>query len=200
MERGGEIDREDADLLRRAVRAVATVASGPDPYMAGHAARVADHADRLAGDLGLPARIRLVLEIAAVFHDIGTLATPPYILKKPSVLAENEMEEVRFHPVKGAQVFADDPRLEAVAEVIRHHHERFDGTGYPDGLRGEAIPLLSRIILVAETYEAMTHHRPYRRALSHGEAVARLRESAGTQLDPALVDRFIAGLDGQASS
>jgi HD-GYP domain-containing protein (c-di-GMP phosphodiesterase class II) len=166
--------------------------------MAGHAARVAEYADRLARDLGVPERTRLILGVAAAFHDVGTLATPPYILHKPSALAENEMEEVRVHPVKGAEVFAADPQLAPVAVAIRHHHERFDGTGYPDGLQGEAIPLLSRIILVAETYEAMTHHRPYRRALSHDDAVTRLRDSAGTQLDPALVERFIAGLDGQA--
>jgi HD-GYP domain-containing protein (c-di-GMP phosphodiesterase class II) len=124
------------------------------------------------------------------------LATPPYILRKPTALAENEMEEVRIHPVKGAELFEIDPRLAPIAEAIRHHHERFDGSGYPAGLAGDAIPLFSRILLVTETYEAMTHHRPYRRALSHDDAVRQLRESAGSQLDPALSERFLGLLDG----
>ncbi len=110
------------------------------------------------------------------------------------------MEEVRIHPIKGAQVFAGTAQLTEIGRAIRHHHERFDGTGYPDGLRGEAIPLFSRIILVAETYEAMTHDRPYRRALPHDEAMRRIEASAGTQLDPTIVAHLVAvmGKDGAA--
>ena len=128
----------------------------------------------------------------STFHDVGYLSTPEYILRKPSVLAEDEMEEVRVHPVRGAEVFGTQPALAEIARAVRHHHERFDGSGYPEGLRGDEIPLFSRIILVAETYEAMTHHRPYRRALSTDEATRRLRESAGSQLDPEIVKHFLA--------
>jgi HD-GYP domain-containing protein (c-di-GMP phosphodiesterase class II) len=164
--------------------------------MAGHSQRVAEYCDRLAEAMGLSDAERFLLSIAAWFHDIGTLATPAYILRKPSVLAEDEMEEVRVHPVRGAEIFGGSPDLAAVAHAIRHHHERLDGSGYPDGLRGDAIPLFSRMILVAETYEAMTHNRPYRRALPPAEAVRRLREGAGTQFDPELVERFVILVGG----
>ncbi len=196
----GNLERETEQLLSHTLQAVASAINGPDPYMTGHAERVAESCDRLARALGLPEQERLLLSIAAAFHDVGMLSTPAYILRKPSALAENEMEEVRIHPVRGADVFKPYPDLTRVADAIRHHHERYDGTGYPDSLQGEAIPLFSRIILVAETYEAMTHNRSYRRALSSAEAIQRLRESAGTQLDPALVERFLAILgDGDAS-
>jgi HD-GYP domain-containing protein (c-di-GMP phosphodiesterase class II) len=166
--------------------------------MTGHSSRVAAYCDRIGAVLDLPPRDRLVLFVAAAFHDVGYLSTPEYILRKPSVLAEDEMEEVRVHPVRGAEVFGKQPALGEIARAVRHHHERFDGSGYPDGLRGDEIPLFSRIILVAETYEAMTHHRPYRRALSPEEATRRLRESAGSQLDPEIVKQFLAILATEA--
>jgi HD-GYP domain-containing protein (c-di-GMP phosphodiesterase class II) len=196
----GPVDAVQGRLLLHALQAVAQATNGPDPYMAGHSQRVAEYCDRLANAIGLSAPERFLLSIAAWFHDIGTLATPAYILRKPSVLAEDEMEEIRIHPVRGAEIFGRSPDLAAVALAIRHHHERVDGSGYPDGLCGEAIPLFSRMILVAETYEAMTHNRPYRRALSPAEAVRRLREGAGTQFDPGLVERFVAlvGASGEA--
>jgi HD-GYP domain-containing protein (c-di-GMP phosphodiesterase class II) len=187
----GPVDANQGRLLLQALRAVAQATNGPDPYMTGHSQRVAEYCDRLAEAMGLSDGERFLLSIAAWFHDIGTLATPAYILRKPSVLAEDEMEEVRVHPVRGAEIFGGSPELAAVAQAIRHHHERVDGSGYPDGLRGDAIPLFSRMILVAETYEAMTHNRPYRRALSPAEAIRRLREGAGTQFDLEIVERFM---------
>jgi HD-GYP domain-containing protein (c-di-GMP phosphodiesterase class II) len=187
---GNGLDGQD-HVLREALRAVAGATNGPDPYMAGHSWRVAEYCERLAGALRLPVGDRFLLSVAALFHDIGVLSTPAYILRKPSVLAEEEMEEIRVHPVKGAAVFATSPALEPVALAIRHHHERIDGTGYPDRLAGDAIPLFSRIILIAETYEALTHHRPYRRALPPADALQRLQASAGTQLDARLVEAFI---------
>jgi HD-GYP domain-containing protein (c-di-GMP phosphodiesterase class II) len=168
--------------------------------MAGHSSRVAAYCERIAESLGLPPRDRLLLFVAASFHDVGYLSTPEYILRKPSVLAEDEMEEVRIHPVRGAEVFAAEPSLGEIARAVRHHHERFDGSGYPEGLRGDEIPLFSRIILVAETYEAMTHHRPYRRALTPEEAQRRLHEGAGSQLDPEIVKHFLAIVGPEASS
>lgn len=188
----GDLDRESEQLLFHVVRAVADATHAGDPYMAGHSSRVAAYCDKIADALRLPARDRLMLFVAAAFHDVGYLSTPEYILQKPSVLAEDEMEEVRVHPVRGAEIFEVQPSLAEIARSVRHHHERFDGSGYPDGLRGEEIPLFSRIILVAETYEAMTHHRPYRRALSADEATRRLQESAGSQLDPEIVKHFLA--------
>jgi len=187
-----DLDRDSEQLLMRVVRAVADATHAGDPYMVAHSTRVAAYCDQMAESLGLPRKERLLLYLAAAFHDIGYLATPAYILRKPSVLAEEEMEEVRVHPVRGAEVFATEEGLGDIARAIRHHHERFDGSGYPDGLRGEGIPLFSRIILVAETYEAMTHHRAYRRALSPGDAQRRLQEISGSQLDPEIVKHFLA--------
>jgi putative nucleotidyltransferase with HDIG domain len=160
--------------------------------MAGHSSRVASYCERIAESMGLAPRDRLLLFVAASFHDVGYLSTPEYILRKPSVLAEDEMEEVRIHPVRGAEIFAKEPSLAEITRAVRHHHERYDGSGYPEGLRGDEIPLFSRIILVAETYEAMTHHRPYRRALAPEEATRRLQEGAGSQLDPEIVKHFLA--------
>jgi HD-GYP domain-containing protein (c-di-GMP phosphodiesterase class II) len=188
----GDLDREGEQLLFHVVRALADATHAADPYMTGHSSRVAAYCERIAESMDIPARERLILFVAASFHDVGYLSTPEYILRKPSVLAEDEMEEVRVHPVRGAEVFAAEPALGEIARAVRHHHERYDGSGYPEGLRGEEIPLFSRIILVAETYEAMTHHRPYRRALSPTEATRRLQEGAGSQLDPEIVKHFLA--------
>ena len=195
----GDPDHESERLLFHVVRALADATHAGDPYMTGHSSRVAAYCEKIANSLGLGSRDRLMLFVAAAFHDVGYLSTPEYILRKPSVLAEDEMEEVRIHPVRGAEIFGIQPSLAEIARAVRHHHERFDGSGYPDGLRGEEIPLFSRIILVAETYEAMTHHRPYRRALSPEEATRRLQESAGSQLDPELVKHFLAILASEAT-
>jgi putative nucleotidyltransferase with HDIG domain len=188
----GDLDRDSEQVLFQVVRALSDATHAGDPYMSGHSSRVAAYCERIAESMGMPPRDRLLLFVAASFHDVGYLSTPEYILRKPSVLAEDEMEEVRIHPVRGAEVFAKEPSLAEIARAVRHHHERYDGSGYPEGLRGDEIPLFSRIILVAETYEAMTHHRPYRRALAPEEATRRLQEGAGSQLDPEIVKHFLA--------
>jgi HD-GYP domain-containing protein (c-di-GMP phosphodiesterase class II) len=185
------MDSRSGDILARVLDAVAQVASGPDPYMTGHATRVAEYCDRVGAGLGLSDDERFLLRLTAQIHDIGMLATPSHILRKPSTLAEEEMEEVRIHPVKGFELLSGDALLDAVARAVRHHHERFDGSGYPDGLRGEGIPLFSRIILVADTYEAMTHHRSYRRAMTPAEALRRIQDEAAAQFDPQIVTPFI---------
>ncbi len=199
MAQHGDLDRDSEQVLFHVVRALSDATHAGDPYMTGHSSRVAAYCERIAESMGMPPRDRLLLFVAASFHDVGYLSTPEYILRKPSVLAEDEMEEVRIHPVRGAEVFAKEPRLAEIARAVRHHHERYDGSGYPEGLRGDEIPLFSRIILVAETYEAMTHHRPYRRALAPEEATRRLQEGAGSQLDPEIVKHFLAIVGTEAS-
>jgi hypothetical protein len=172
----GDLDRDDEQLLFQVVRAVADATHAGDPYMVGHSTRVAAYCEQLAASLELPPRDRLLLFLAAAFHDIGYLATPAYILRKPSVLAEDEMEEVRIHPVRGARVFAAEPGLSDIARAIRHHHERFDGSGYPDGLRGEEIPLFRR---AASAPHPSTLPRPL-----PGGPARRYRVGAGVRGEP----------------
>ena len=182
-------------LLLSALRAVASAVNRRDPYTSGHSERVAEYCDRLAISLNLSQDHRYFLSLSAWLHDLGNLSTPRYILRKPSALLHEEMEEVRVHPIKGAEMLAAEPGLFEVANAIRHHHERFDGTGYPDRLIGEAIPFFSRIILVADAYEAITHDRAYRPAVPYTAALDRLKEGAGTQFDPAIVKAFVNAME-----
>lgn len=194
MPHDAELDRERSDVLQKVLRAATRVLSGTDAYMEGHAVRVAECCERVGRSMRLSDRDHFLLSLTAQVHDVGMLSTPAHILRKPSALAEEEMEEVRAHPVKGFELFAGEPALAELARSIRHHHERVDGSGYPDGLSGEAIPLVSRIVLVADSYEALTHHRPYRRAVSHAEALRRIQEAAGAQFDPLVVKHLVAAL------
>ena len=161
-----------------------------DRYLRGHSRRVARHAAMIAQRMGLADDEVDRIRVAAVVHDVGKLRTPPEILNRPSPLGDAEFDEIRRHPVDGADMTAvlDDPQLTA---IVRHHHERVDGTGYPDHLCGEAIPLGARIIAVADTFDAVTSTRAYRSAAQHSQAIDILRDSAGSQLDPAAVRAFV---------
>lgn len=145
--------------------------------------------------LGLPSPMLLELGWALLLHDVGKLAVPDIILEKPGQLTEFERAVVRRHPAVGETLLAGFPLPRPVMEVVRHHHERWDGTGYPDGLAGVQIPLLARIASVVDAYDAMTTPRPYRPVpLSPSQAVAELHRCAGTQFDPYLVRAFAAAL------
>jgi HD-GYP domain-containing protein (c-di-GMP phosphodiesterase class II) len=162
-----------------------------DPGAAGHAERVATHSRRVAERLGLGPRETRRVECAARVHDVGKVVVSPEILEKPAALSPSELAEVERHAVFGALLVAslDDPELTA---IVLHHHERIDGSGYPDGLRGEEIPLGARIVAVADTFDALTSRRPYRAASSPGAAIELLEDEAGRTLDPEVVDAFVA--------
>jgi HD-GYP domain-containing protein (c-di-GMP phosphodiesterase class II) len=132
---------------------------------------------------------------AALLHDIGKVAVPDSILSKPGELNDEEWDVMRRHSVVGERILRAVPGLGPVARMVRHGHERFDGTGYPDGLRGEEIPLGSRIVLACDAYDAMTSPRPYRDALTHEQAVAELIAGTGTQFDARIVDALLGYLD-----
>ena len=132
--------------------------------------------------------------MASLLHDVGKIGVPHTILRKPGRLTDAEFAIVKQHVVLGEVLIREIPSLEEVRSAVVSHHERWDGGGYPHGLRGESIPLLGRIIAVADAYSAMTSDRPYRKSLSPEEAVAELRQCAGTQFDPQLVELFVAGL------
>jgi HD-GYP domain-containing protein (c-di-GMP phosphodiesterase class II) len=171
-----------------------------DHYTQGHSAAPMQHALSVAKVLGLGPDEVAAVNLGALFHDIGKIGIPEHILRKPSALTEEEWAEMKTHPIIGANLIGEVPNLEVIRPIVLAHHERYDGSGYPNGLRGDAIPLAAQIIAVADTYEAMTSTRPYRSALSHAEAVCELRRVSGTQLNPVVVEAFIRQLEIAESS
>ena len=163
-----------------------------------HAERLVDLAKAVANALGLSQIDQGRLELLATLHDIGKVGISDHILTKPGKLDEAEWEEMKRHPEIGYRIAASSPDLIPVAESILCHHERWDGTGYPQGLCGEHIPLLSRIIAVVDAYDAMTQDRAYRKAMTHRDAIAEITKNAGTQFDPHIVEIFIAEVGHQA--
>lgn len=157
----------------------------------GQNSRSAWYAKRVATTVGLSQRDQELIELAGLLHDVGKLAIPDEILLKPGPLTEEEKAIVRQHPLVGRDILSRIPSLADAASIVLHHHEHFDGSGYPDGLRGEEIPIGSRIILVSDAFDAMTTHRVYRNALSLQTAVRELERCGGQQFDPQVVKAFV---------
>jgi response regulator RpfG family c-di-GMP phosphodiesterase len=162
-----------------------------DPYTAGHARRVRRYALQLAAALELEPRTCRQLGLAAMLHDIGKVGVPDAVLHKPGRLTPEEDRIVRAHPEMGERILAPVIRSRAVLAGIRGHHERLDGTGYPDGLAGGQIPLLARLVAIPDCFDALTTCRAYRPALPLDEALALLQGGAGTQFDPVFVEVFL---------
>lgn len=177
------------------VRAIADALEAKDEYILGHARRVRGYATAIGRRIGLDVATLEQLTVAAFLHDIGKIGTPDDILLKPDSLTPEEMSRMRLHSRRGWRMLTGIVEMENVAEAVLHHHEHFDGTGYPHHLRGEQIPLLSRIILVADAYDAMTSPRPFRDAFSHEAAIEQLEQGAGRAFDPEVVSAF-NGLKG----
>ena len=161
-----------------------------DHYTAGHSAAVAIYAKDIAAELGLADEDQDLAHLAGLLHDIGKVALPPGLLEKTGTLSAAERKQMESHSEIGERILRNVPGYSAVAEVVRHHHERYDGCGYPDGLAGVNVPLLSRILGVADAYSAMTSGRPYRAALPTIEARRRLRADSGRQFDPLVLEAF----------
>lgn len=161
-----------------------------DPYSSGHAARVTAIAEVVAERLGWDDEQIDVLRIGAALHDIGKLAVPDTVLRKPGPLSEDEFDHVRAHPEEGARMLGLVGTLRAAAPCVLHHHEHWDGSGYPTGTAGAAIPPEARVLAVADAFDAMTSDRPYRPALSEPLAVDEIERCAGTQFDPDVVAVF----------
>ena len=162
-----------------------------DRYTAGHSVRVRRYALALADAIGLPAGLRRQLSLAAKLHDIGKVAVPETVLNKPAALTPEEEAVIRRHPEVGEHILAPILHNRAVLAGIRGHHERLDGGGYPDGLCGDAVPLLARLIAIPDVFDAVTSDRAYRQALSVAEALALLRKGAGTHFDAGLTRVFL---------
>jgi hypothetical protein len=178
------------------VRSLIGALEAKDPYTRGHSERVAGYALELGTVVGLDAGTLERLEYAALLHDLGKLAVPGSLLTKPGPLTDEEMELIRLHPTRGAEMVTKIPPLKGLSEFVANHHEWYGGGGYPLGKQDPGIPQLALILCVADSYDAMTTTRSYRPALSHEEAIAQLIGGAGSQFDPDLVKCFIEGRVG----
>lgn len=161
-----------------------------DPYTGGHVRRVVYYSLLLGHEMGLEEAELERLRITATLHDVGKIAVPDQVLRKPAPLDQDELRVMQRHAEDGAEILSGVANLEHVLPGVRHHHERLDGAGYPDGLCDEQIPLAARIIAVADTYDAMTTSRPYRKALRADVAESEIRRGAGTQFCPRVVEAF----------
>lgn len=188
------------DILEMSVRALLKALECKDDYTFGHSMRVAFYSLQLGKEYGLSDEELYDLELAALFHDIGKIGVPDSVLLKPARLDEEEFLKMKKHPELSAEILKGFAPFEEAAKFAKHHHERYDGRGYPDGMAGEDIPLYSRIILIADTFDAMTSTRPYRKGLPYEVAFEELREFAGSQFDPNLVEYFIKAMEKDQAS
>lgn len=178
------------DTMNVLVRAI----EASDPYTSGHSLRVSAYSEAIAMQLGLPQGKVDVIKSAALLHDIGKIGIDKNILNKTGKLENDEFETIKSHPEIGATIIADLSYLANIADIIRHHHERNDGKGYPDGLSYSSIPLETSILTIADSFDAMTTNRPYRHSLSLEDALNEIKINAGTQFNPDIVDDAIIAL------
>jgi HD-GYP domain-containing protein (c-di-GMP phosphodiesterase class II) len=181
--------------VREALASLVDVVELRDPYTAGHSRRVAELARAIAIQLGLTAEEADAIEDAGNVHDLGKVAIDPAILLKPGKLTEAEWAEMKRHPVYGAEVLARFTSYRSGIPLVRSHHESWDGSGYPDGLRGTDIPLGARILAAADTFDALTSDRPYRAGMDLDRARAILQDGKGSQWDPAIIEALFLVLD-----
>jgi HD-GYP domain-containing protein (c-di-GMP phosphodiesterase class II) len=176
--------------FRQTIRGLASAIDKMDRYTAGHSERVAAYAQVLAIKLGLPSEQVEIVRQSALMHDIGKIGCV-LNLNKPGILTEREYEIFKRHPGFGKDILEPIEFLKPLIPGVHCHHERWDGTGYPIGLKGQDIPLIARIISVADTYDAMTSDRAYRKALPHAATTTEIRRCAGTQFDPEIAGEFV---------
>ena len=172
----------------RALSVLVSAVNDHDTYTGGHSCRVSDYTAALGRVLGLPRAEIAFLRQAGLVHDIGKIGIPDKVLRKKGRLTDEELHLVRLHPILGASILSRFPNMERMIPVVLHHHERWDGAGYPSGVSGVDIPIEARAIFVADAFDAMTTDRPYGQILGTEEALAELRRCAGQQFDPTLVD------------
>jgi putative nucleotidyltransferase with HDIG domain len=193
-----ELDRTYMELKTRyvdTIEALRLTVDAKDIYTRGHSDRVSYYAKKLGEAFNLsPEEIEL-LSVGGIFHDIGKIGIPDDILFKIEKLDFSEYEEIKKHPLKGAYILSAISMFKDVVPLVKYHHERYDGKGYPEGLKGDNIPFLARILSVADAFDAMTSDRKYRSKLKLGEAINQFKMNSGTQFDPVIVDKLISLLD-----
>ncbi len=177
------------------MRALATAIDEKDHYTRTHSENVTTHAVAIAREMNLSGSEVEEIAQACQLHDLGKIGVHDYILNKPGKLTEEEWEEVRLHSLKGVEILRPLDFLKGVTKLVKEHHERYDGKGYPDGLSGKNIRLGARIMTVADSYDAMISERPYRKALSKDEAINELEKEKGKQFDPEVVETFLRLLE-----
>jgi putative nucleotidyltransferase with HDIG domain len=185
-----ETSRELEQSLLDTIETLNAAVEARDPYTAGHSQRVRRVALAVGRAMGLPVDRLGALGTAALFHDIGKIGMPDSILTKTDILTRDEQAVMREHVTRGADIVAKFPQFQRAIPAIRHHHERWDGVGYPDGLAGEDIPLEAAIIGLADAWDAMTTDRPYAPSQTLNEAMMQIRAGRGKQFSPAVVDAF----------
>ncbi len=185
------LERKEADF-KEMFRMMGALLETKDGYTATHSKNVADISVRIAQSMGLSEDDIFDISIAAALHDIGKVRIPDSIINKPDRLSNEEFEAIKKHPANAHYMISDLSGFDKVKHIVRHHHERFDGFGYPDRLAGEEISLGARIVAIADTYEAMTSTRSYRKALSHQTAIDEIKRCSGSQFDPKVVDVFLS--------
>ena len=187
--------KEISSLYLSTIRSLANAVDAKDHYTQSHSESVTRISVAIAEEMGLPPRQIQRLQLAAQIHDLGKIGVHDYVLNKTEKLTTDEWEEIKSHPLKGAQILEPLGFLSDIVETIKQHHEKFNGTGYPSGLKGEEICMEARIIAVADTYDAMTSDRPYRKALTKEQAVAELKKCTNTQFDPEVAGAFLRVLE-----
>jgi HD-GYP domain-containing protein (c-di-GMP phosphodiesterase class II) len=188
--RNVELFREREEMLVSMIRALVSAIEAKDVYTRGHSERVASYGKRLAEEMGLGDDYSQRLYLTGLLHDVGKIGVRDAVLRKPGPLTDEEFEEIKEHPDKGWAILQDIYSLSYVLPGVLHHHENYDGGGYPDNLAGETIPLDGRILAVADAFDAMTSDRPYRTGMPHHKAEAILRGGSGVQWDPEVIDAF----------
>jgi putative nucleotidyltransferase with HDIG domain len=183
--------QELEEMFFQTAESLADAIEKRDPYTGGHTQRVTLYSQTIARYLQLKPLERKWVKIASVLHDIGKIGVEDDILKKPERLSPEEFNMIKRHSDMGAEILEHIRQLREIVPGVKYHHEQVNGKGYPDGLRGEQIPLLAKIVAVADTYDAMTTDRPYRKATEKETAIEELKRCSGTQLDQRVVEAFI---------
>jgi putative nucleotidyltransferase with HDIG domain len=179
------------DLLKTTLSAMTDILEAKDPYTSGHSYRVSQYALAIARQMKLPKKDIHDLEIGGLLHDIGKIGIPESVLHKSGKLTDEEYRVIKNHPSRGYMMLWRLPGMMRSLDVVRYHHERYDGQGYPEGIKGKKTPLLARILSVADSYDAMTSSRPYRPAMTHADAVLEVEKNSGSQFDPDVANVFL---------
>jgi HD-GYP domain-containing protein (c-di-GMP phosphodiesterase class II) len=194
LDRIAKILHDKPEQALKELQELSSVIDRQVPYCDGHTQRVCKYSLKIGEELSLTDKEMVILEAAALLHDFGKIGVNEETLLKPGPLTKSERIEIEMHVLRGYYILSGFAELEQVLKGVRNHHEHYDGSGYPNGLAEDNIPLIGRIIAVADAYDAMTSERPYRKARTKQEAMNELKRCAGTQFDPEIVEVFIENL------